>query len=216
MSTTQHTPPTAQSRPGGTPDSAPPAAGGLGDDALGAIEAVVLRHGHQLYDVVDAGGTISVLVESAGSAGASNSGVGNAGASGTAQGETAKAKHPGIDVDALAAVSRELSRLFDQLNPHAGSYTLEVSSPGLERRLRKPAHFAGAVGETITVRTTQPVNGERRIEGQLTSADDQGIVVDTTAHGTADGPVTLTYTEIDRARTVFSWGPQPKPTGRRR
>src|SRR5688572_31114816 len=50
----------------------------------------------------------------------------------------------GLDVDALAAATRAISRLLDELDPIDGHYTLEVSSPGLERPLRTPAHFARA------------------------------------------------------------------------
>jgi ribosome maturation factor RimP len=117
----------------------------------------------------------------------------------------------GIDVDALTAATREISRLLDELDPIAGHYTLEVSSPGLERPLRTPAHFVRAVGAEVTVKTVPGVEGERRITGTVQQADDRTVVIALPegAHRT------LRYDEIERARTTFAWGPTPKPGGRR-
>jgi ribosome maturation factor RimP len=67
--------------------------------------------------------------------------------------------------------------------------------------LRTPAHFRRFIGAAVAVRTTPQAEGERRIEGVLTEADEDGIVVDGRR---------LAYREIDRARTVFEWGPTPK------
>ena len=75
---------------------------------------------------------------------------------------------------------------LDVHDPIPGQYTLEVSSPGLERPLRTPAHFLRAVGQQVAVRTHPGVEGERRVTGLLTSADDSGIVITTS---TKDGPV---------------------------
>ena len=114
-----------------------------------------------------------------------------------------------IDIDAIAEATRIVSRELDLHDPVPGRYTLEVSSPGLERPLRTPAHFARAVGQQVSVRTQPNVDGERRVAGLLTSADSAGIVV--TSEG-SDGPVrrALAYDDIERARTVFEWGPPPK------
>jgi ribosome maturation factor RimP len=114
-----------------------------------------------------------------------------------------------IDIDAVAEATRIVSRELDLHDPIPGRYTLEVSSPGLERPLRTPAHFAKAVGQQVSVRTQPGVDGERRVAGLLTSADATGIVV--TSEG-SDGPVrrALAYQDIERARTVFEWGPPPK------
>lgn len=114
-----------------------------------------------------------------------------------------------IDINAIAEASRIVSRELDVHDPIPGRYTLEVSSPGLERPLRTPAHFLRAVGQKVAVRTNADVEGERRVTGLLTKADDGGIVVTSESR---DGPVsrTLGYAEIERARTVFEWGPPPK------
>jgi ribosome maturation factor RimP len=117
----------------------------------------------------------------------------------------------GIDIDALTELSRAVSRVLDEVDPVAGKYTLEVSSPGLERPLRRPDHFAGAVGERITLKTVPGTEGERRVTGTLVAADDEGITVHPD-----DGPDgedrRLTFDEVMGARTLFDWGPQGKPT----
>jgi ribosome maturation factor RimP len=116
----------------------------------------------------------------------------------------------GVDLDLITAASQRISDALDtepDLIP--GSYSLEVSSPGLERPLRTPEHFRRFVGTTITVKTHPGVEGERRVEGLLDSAADDGIVI---------GGRRLAYDQIERARTVFEWGGQakgaPAPRGR--
>lgn len=120
-----------------------------------------------------------------------------------------------LDLDVLADATRAVSRALDEADPIAGAYTLEVSSPGLERRLRTPRHFARAVGESVKVKLTSAGGaahgGERRLEGEVVAADDDGVTV-----RTADGDERLAYDDIDRARTVFAWGPPEKPGKGRR
>ena len=117
----------------------------------------------------------------------------------------------GLDADTLGQTSRRLSRLLDDRDPIEGRYTLEVSTPGLERTLRTPEHFRRAVGALVSVRTHPETDGERRVKGTLTSADDAGIVVTTTTESDRQSSRTIAYADIERARTVFEWGPQPKP-----
>ncbi len=117
----------------------------------------------------------------------------------------------GVDLDALSALSTRLSRLLDQHDPVPGRYTLEVSSPGLERPLRTPDQFRRFVGSTVSVKTKPDVAGERRERGVLEAADDEGIVVAAVDGPTPSASRRLAYDEIDRARTVFEWGPPPKP-----
>ena len=116
-------------------------------------------------------------------------------------------KDGGLDVDSLAAATRAISRLMDELDPIDGAYTLEVSSPGLERPLRTPAHFARAVGAEVVVKTVAGTEGERRFTGVVASADDATVTI-----SLPDGSSrSLRYEEIERARTTFAWGPAPKP-----
>ena len=120
-----------------------------------------------------------------------------------------------IDIHAITEATRIVSRELDVHDPIPGHYTLEVSSPGLERPLRTPAHFRRAVGQQVAVRTNPGVEGERRVAGLLTTADDEGIVVTTsTKEGTTAR--TLRYADIERARTVFEWGSPPKAGARRK
>ena len=119
----------------------------------------------------------------------------------------------GVDLDAIAAASQALSPVLDH-DPAVqaacpGPYTLEVTSPGLERRLRTPAHFRRAVGSAISVKTTTAGAGLRR-RGVLTSADDGGIEVEFDT-----GRERLAYGDVAQARTVFEWGPTGKGRGTR-
>jgi ribosome maturation factor RimP len=117
----------------------------------------------------------------------------------------------GIDLDGIAAATEAVSPLLDAPPLDAaipGPYALEVSSPGLERPLRTPAHFAGARGTTVSVkiRAGDDAHPTRRVRGVVGETDDSGfdLVLD-------DGSTQrLGYGEVAQARTVFEWGPQPK------
>lgn len=108
----------------------------------------------------------------------------------------------GVDVEALARASESVSRVLDDEDPVPGRYTLELTSPGLERPLRTPAHYRRYIGTKVNVKTRPEVEGERRIEGVLEEADDEGFTV---------AGRRLSYDEVERAKTVFEWGGQPKP-----
>lgn len=121
--------------------------------------------------------------------------------------QVAITRRDGIDLDTLADISRDLGERLDVDDVIKGSYTLEVTSPGLERPLRTPEHFAGAVGETVTIRTTPDTEGERRVRGTVTASDDTTVTVDLEdAPEGEDGTRTLALAAIERARTTFSWG----------
>lgn len=113
----------------------------------------------------------------------------------------------GVDLETIAEISREVSPALDAHDPIAGSYTLEVSSPGLERPLRTPDHFRRVVGEVVTVKTHDEVEGARRHEGVLRDVDADGVTIDVEGHGDRH----LRIDQIAAARTVFEWGPAPKP-----
>jgi ribosome maturation factor RimP len=114
---------------------------------------------------------------------------------------------PGITLDLLALATRLISRELDHADPIPGRYTLEVSSPGLERPLRTPAHFRRSVGSEVAVRLRDVAKDDRRVQGVLSAADDDGFSVTRADGTTRDVP----YDQVDRARTVFNWGPPPKP-----
>jgi ribosome maturation factor RimP len=123
----------------------------------------------------------------------------------------------GLDLDVLADATRAVSRALDEADPITGRYTLEVTSPGLERRLRRPEHFERAVGETVKIRIVAGFGDERRVEGQLVGTDTTGVVVRT---GIADDGTALerrlAYHDIERARTVFEWGPASPRSAKRK
>jgi ribosome maturation factor RimP len=111
----------------------------------------------------------------------------------------------GIDLDAITAVTQAVSPILDDAPELTGSFLLEVSSPGVERTLRTPAHYAGAVGETISVKVRTDT-GTRRLQGKLVASDDTTCTVE--VEGEREQ---LAYADITQARTVFEWGPQPRP-----
>ncbi|MFV0308211.1 MAG: ribosome maturation factor RimP [Desertimonas sp.] len=113
----------------------------------------------------------------------------------------------GITLDDLALASRLVSRQLDERDPVPGRYNLEVTSPGVERALRTPAQFRRELGKAVNLRLRDVSADERRISGTLSGADDDGVTVEVVG----DGPRTFAYEQIDRARTVFEWGPAPKP-----
>lgn len=117
---------------------------------------------------------------------------------------------PVVGVDRIAALSRGLSRLLDAEDPVAGSYTLEVSSPGLERKLRRPNHYGKSLGREVKVKTHAPVEDARQHRGTLTANDAEGFTLE------VDGrPRTIAYANVASARTVFEWEKAPKPGTRR-
>lgn len=109
----------------------------------------------------------------------------------------------GVSSDDLATATRILSRRLDELDPMPGAYTLEVSSPGVERPLRTAHHFRGAVGETVTIKCGPGVDGDRRVNGTLIAADDDGVTI---ALDDPDGTErTVLLRDIAKARTTFAW-----------
>lgn len=89
----------------------------------------------------------------------------------------------GVSLDDLAAMSREVSDVLDAHDTVPGQYTLECSSPGINRRLRKPEDFARFCGKSVRVRTSTPIAGSRNFAGLLLSASDDGIEIDDAAQG---------------------------------
>ena len=109
----------------------------------------------------------------------------------------------GIDLDHITDVSRGVSRLLDENEELAPeSYNLEVTSPGLERKLRRPRHFEKSIGRPVRIKTTAGI----ALQGELTEADDAGfVVVDTGVESR------VAYSEVAKARTIFEVPSQPKP-----
>ena len=116
-------------------------------DLAGALSPVVEARGLDLVDVEVHGAQLTVYVDRDG----------------------------GVGLDELGEATRDVSAALDELDPIPGRYTLAVSSPGLERRLRTPAHFARAVGETVTVRVNAGTADVRRLTGTLDGGRRDGV-----------------------------------------
>jgi ribosome maturation factor RimP len=117
----------------------------------------------------------------------------------------------GVDLDTISDVTQLVSSLLDAHDPLPSSYALEVSSPGLERPLRTPDHFRRFAGAKVSVKTRPGVEGDRRVEGILTDVDEHGFSV---CIGEANRETVsrhVRYADVEKARTVFEWGPPPKP-----
>ena len=168
------------------------------------IEPLVADFGAEVFDVTWGGGRLKVAVDAPG----------------------------GIDTTTLSKVSRTISQELDLRDPIESRYTLEVSSPGLERRLRRPEHFAKSVGSTVTLKLK---DGKTRLSGEIVEATDTEVTLRladgdlggaevgladsnlTRANGNsdeADGDLaeagdpltkTISYADIARAQTVFQW-----------
>ena len=116
-------------------------------------------------------------------------------------------KSGGVDLDTIADATRVLAPELSASGMLRDTDVLEVSSPGLERTLRRPEHFHTAIGSLVSVKHLR--DGETvRDRGTIVSADDDGIDL------ALDGEETnsrIAYAEIAACRTVFEWGPAPRP-----
>jgi len=111
----------------------------------------------------------------------------------------------GVDLDTIVAISDKLARRLDLEGFGEGSYQLEVSSPGLERPLKTPWHFARAVGGRVDVRTTVHVDDAVRHLGILRAVDDDGFDLD------VEGAVRrVAFEDVASARTVVDWSAELK------
>lgn len=132
-----------------------------------------------IYDVELAGGVLRVLLDRPG----------------------------GVDLGVITDATRRISRALDTADPISSSYTLEVSSPGIERNLRRAEHFVGAVGERVKVKTRPDSGVDRRISGVLESFDDPRFGV----RDDAGELVVLSVEQVERVRTEFVDTAAPKP-----
>jgi ribosome maturation factor RimP len=102
----------------------------------------------------------------------------------------------GIAVEDCATASRAVSALLDAEDPIPSAYTLEVSSPGLDRVLRTRGHFGRFVGERVHVELKEARAGRRRFTGKLVGVDDSGIALEVEE----ERQVSLGFAEIGKAR----------------
>ena len=144
-----------------------------GDELAKLLEPTVERLGYELADLEvrlgGKGGVVRVFID----------------------------KPDGIGLDDCEKVSLAVSAILDVEDPVPGNYDLEVSSPGLDRKLTKVEHFQRFTGEIVKVQMRFPIEGRKRFRGQLLSVDEENIVVD------VDGEShTLPLATIDTARLV--------------
>ena len=107
-------------------------------------------------------------------------------------------KHFCVYVDHPEGVDHALcGRVTDVLRDYLGEYTVEVSSPGVERPLRRPRHFAGAVGRRVALRTAAPVAGRSKFKGELKDAGDDALTL-----GVDGADVLIPYDAVVRANLI--------------
>ena len=82
----------------------------------------------------------------------------------------------GVTLDDCERVSRDLGTALDVEDIISHAYTLEVSSPGLDRTLTKPEHFARFAGSIVKIKTFQPINGQKVFRGMLLGSSGEGVI----------------------------------------
>ncbi|QDE41660.1 ribosome maturation factor RimP [Luteibacter pinisoli] len=118
---------------------------------------------------------------------------------------------PEVTVEDCEAASREFSAWLDVEDPIPGNYVLEVSSPGIDRPLFSAAQFARVSGQEVKVLLKAPIEGRRRLKGNVVEVNGEHIVVEGEA-----GRFEFEYADVESARVVPDWvalgyAPQPKP-----
>jgi ribosome maturation factor RimP len=120
-----------------------------------------------------------------------------------------------ITLDDCEAVSREVSATLDVNDPITGRYTLEISSPGLERPLFTPAQFARFIGQQAKLALNLPVQGRKRLLGSILGVEGEAITIE------QDGAaITVAHDNIQKARLVpdlaaLGLMPEPKKGGKK-
>ena len=105
----------------------------------------------------------------------------------------------GIDLDDCEKVSRAIEIILDENDPISTSYSLEVSSCGLERQLREERHFKWALGKEIEVTLFKPIKGNRQINGVLIRVEDSSITLENGEENIIE------LADIASAKILFNW-----------
>ncbi len=161
---------------------------GISENVAELLGPIVANLGVDLVDVEHTGAVLRVVVDQEG----------------------------GVTTDTLARINRLISPILDEHDPIASRYTLEVSSPGVERKLKTMDHFRRSVGETVLLKLV-PSSDVRRIKGELIEVGEDNLIlrateIDGIELDELDGR-TIEHHDILKARTVFNWGPTPKQGG---
>lgn len=136
------------------------------------LDPIVAELGVSVYDLEFNGGVLRVAIE----------------------------KPEGVDLDALTEVNRRLSRAIDLHDPIPSKFNLEVTSPGLERKLRTEAHWASAVGDDVRVKLRSGAESERRFTATVVSTTGNSVKLKT-----SDGETEVPFDDISSAKTIFDW-----------
>jgi ribosome maturation factor RimP len=110
----------------------------------------------------------------------------------------------GVDLETISTLSGKVSRRLDLEGFEPGPYALEVTTPGIERPLRRPQDFRRAVGQRVRVRTDEGV-----LEGELRAAEDDEILI-----AADEGELRVTLDEVAAAKTVVDWDAELKGSDR--
>ena len=143
----------------------------IADELIALLEPLAERHGLELVTVEVAGGARHRIVR------------------------VYLDREGGIDIDAIAAANPWISDALDGVERLSGPYTLEVSSPGIDRVLRTRGHFERYVGSRVVLQTSTLVEGRSRLTGTLEALDGDDVVL--TIDGTA---CRVPFDTIERAR----------------
>ena len=115
----------------------------------------------------------------------------------------------GVDSGTLTLATRQLSRALDAEDPISGSYTLEVTTPGIERKLRRPEHWKRSITYDVAIKLREELpefNNKRRVTGVIVAASDTAATLQSPEGDRFD----VAYDLISKAKTVFAWGPPEK------
>ena len=158
---------------------------GMRERLVGLVEPLLERLGYELVDLEFSGGRGSAMLR------------------------VFIDRQTGVGIEDCEAVSREVSALLDVHDPVPTGYRLEVSTPGLDRVLRTPAHYARFAGAQVAVELAVPREGRRRYTGRLLQSDADGMEL--MVEGAA---VAFSYREVAQARLVPEW-PEKSVKGKR-
>ncbi len=109
-------------------------------------------------------------------------------------------KEGGVNVDDCARISRELGDLLDVKDVVPQAYVLEVSSPGLNRRLRKREDFSRFAGRKVQLRLVSPIDGRKNIQGELVGIEGEKVVV-----AIPEGRFSVALKDIAKANLIYEF-----------
>jgi len=103
----------------------------------------------------------------------------------------------GVSMDKVVEATKLISPLLDVTPPVSGVYRLEVSSPGIERKLSTLLHVENSIGEKVAL----TMNDKTKYRGELLAVNDKNITI----NDKEEGEITISYTDVNKAKTYFEW-----------